>query len=70
MGVIATCPEIADRLKDAELIGEVGATGNYSYAATSISGRNFIMVGDACAFIDPVFSTGVYIAIDHGVQGC
>lgn len=61
--VIASCPEIADRLKNAELAGEVVATGNYSYGATSTSGRNFIMVGDACAFIDPVFSTGVYIAM-------
>jgi flavin-dependent dehydrogenase len=44
-------------------VGEVTATGNYSYGAKQTSGRNFIMVGDACAFIDPVFSTGVYIAM-------
>jgi flavin-dependent dehydrogenase len=61
--MIASSPEIADRLKNAELVGEVTATGNYSYGAKQTSGRNFIMVGDACAFIDPVFSTGVYIAM-------
>ncbi len=69
MGMIATCPEIADRLKAATLIGDVSATGNYSYAAKSTSGRNFIMVGDACAFIDPVFSTGVYIAMTTAFRG-
>jgi flavin-dependent dehydrogenase len=61
--IIASSPEIADRLKDAELVGDVTATGNYSYGAKLTSGRNFIMVGDACAFIDPVFSTGVYVAM-------
>ena len=66
MNVIASCPEIADRLKDATLTGRVTATGNYSYASTKTSGRNFIMVGDACAFIDPVFSTGVYLAMKSG----
>ncbi len=69
MGMIASCPEIADRLKDAALVGEVSATGNYSYAARVTSGRNYIMVGDACAFIDPVFSTGVYIAMTTAFRG-
>jgi flavin-dependent dehydrogenase len=69
MSVIASCPEIADRLKDAELSGEVTATGNYSYGAKSVSGRNFILVGDACAFIDPVFSTGVYLAMTTAFWG-
>ena len=69
MSVIASCPEIADRLKDAELSGEVTATGNYSYTAKSFSGCNFILVGDACAFIDPVFSTGVYLAMTTAFWG-
>jgi len=66
MRIIASSPEIADRLKDATLVGDVTATGNYSYAAKATSGRNFIMAGDACAFIDPVFSTGVYLAMKTG----
>jgi 3,4-dihydroxy-9,10-secoandrosta-1,3,5(10)-triene-9,17-dione 4,5-dioxygenase len=31
----------------------VTATGNYSYGAKTISGRNFVMVGDAFTFVDP-----------------
>ena len=63
MNLITSCPEIADRLKNAELTTPVTATGNYSYNATQTSGKNFILVGDACAFIDPVFSAGVYLAM-------
>jgi len=66
MGLIASSPEIADRLKDATLVGDVTATGNYSYASKTTSGRNYLMAGDACAFIDPVFSTGVYVAMKMG----
>jgi flavin-dependent dehydrogenase len=67
--VVASCPEIASRLKDAEMIGEVTATGNYSYGATVASGGKFIMVGDAWAFVDPVFSTGVFLAMTMGFHG-
>jgi flavin-dependent dehydrogenase len=64
--LIASSPEISDRLKDATLVGEVTATGNYSYASKTTSGRNYVMAGDACAFIDPVFSAGVFLAMTTG----
>jgi flavin-dependent dehydrogenase len=67
--VIASCPEIARRLKDATLVGEVTATGNYSYGATRAAGEKFIMVGDSNTFIDPVFSTGVYLAMSMAFAG-
>jgi flavin-dependent dehydrogenase len=66
MGLIASSPELTDRLKDATLVGDVTATGNYSYETKIKSGRNYLMAGDACAFIDPVFSTGVYVAMKMG----
>src|SRR5215469_4629177 len=69
MKTIALCPEIADRLKQAELIAPAIATGNYSYKSRRMSGRSFIMVGDAFAFIDPVFSTGVYLAMTMAFLG-
>jgi flavin-dependent dehydrogenase len=64
--LIAECPEIADRLKQATLQGDVTATGNYSYFARRSSGERFLLAGDAAAFIDPVFSTGVYLAMLSG----
>lgn len=69
MRTIALCPEIADRLKEARLVAPVTATGNYSYSAARMTGRSFILVGDAFAFIDPVFSTGVYLAMTMAFLG-
>ena len=69
MQTIAMAPEIADRLKDAELTAPVTATGNYSYTATRMSGPGYLMVGDAWAFIDPVFSSGVYLAMNSSMLG-
>ena len=69
MQTIAMAPEIADRLKDAELTAPVTATGNYSYTAKRMSGPGYLMVGDAWAFIDPVFSSGVYLAMNSSTLG-
>lgn len=69
MTTIARCPEIAARLKAAQLVSPVTATGNYSYSATRMFGRSHILIGDAFAFVDPVFSTGVYIAMTMAFSG-
>ncbi len=61
--VIAMSPALSDRLRDAELTGPATATGNYSYKSNRISGPCYLMVGDAYGFIDPVFSSGVYLAM-------
>jgi flavin-dependent dehydrogenase len=67
---IALCPELAMRLEGAELVGnEVHATGNYAYCSTRSSGERFLLLGDAYAFIDPVFSSGVYLAMESGFEG-
>jgi len=60
---LASVPELATRLRGATLCGNLHATGNYSYACTKIAGRRYVMAGDACAFVDPIFSSGVYLAM-------
>jgi len=67
---IALCPPLAERLKDATPVSEVEATGNYSYSAARTHGRNYLLVGDAFTFIDPVFSTGVWLAMNGGLAAC
>ena len=64
--VIAMSPALADRLRGAEMTGPATATGNYSYKSDRISGPGYLMAGDAYGFIDPVFSSGVYIAMQSG----
>lgn len=66
---IAQCPPLARRLERAELATPVRAAGNYSYAAKTMYGDHFLMVGDAFGFIDPVFSSGVYLAMFGGATG-
>jgi flavin-dependent dehydrogenase len=60
---IRLCPGVHSRMREAQLIGEARATGNYSYRSRSMAGKNFLLVGDAYAFVDPVFSSGVYLAM-------
>ncbi|MCY7389233.1 MAG: tryptophan 7-halogenase [Burkholderiales bacterium] len=69
MQTIALAPEIAGRLKDAELTAPVTATGNYSYYSSRMAGHGYLMVGDAWAFIDPVFSSGVFLAMNSAKLG-
>jgi len=67
---IALCPDLAARLEGAKLIDErVYATGNYSYASAKSSGERYLMIGDAYAFVDPVFSSGVYLAMQSAFDG-
>jgi flavin-dependent dehydrogenase len=66
---IALCPVLAHRLRDASLVSPVTATGNYSYMADRSSGRNYLLLGDAFAFVDPVFSTGVLLAMQSAFVG-
>ncbi len=66
---IASCSALADRLKAATLTEAVSATGNFSYVSERTHGRNHLLLGDAYAFIDPVFSSGVWLAMNSGVLG-
>ncbi len=67
---IALCPKLAERLKDATLVDDVvHATGNYSYSATHCTGERYLLLGDAFAFIDPVFSSGVFLAMQSAFEG-
>ena len=66
---IALSPELAARLRDAKLTGPATATGNYSYYADRMAGDRYVLVGDAFAFVDPVFSSGVYLAMNSAFLG-
>jgi flavin-dependent dehydrogenase len=62
-------PALWQRMQRAELIGdEVRVTGNYSYDSSCMGGPGWLLVGDAFAFIDPVFSSGVYLAMSGAEQ--
>jgi flavin-dependent dehydrogenase len=66
---LAMCGPLAERLAGAELISDVEATGNYSYGCKRTHGKNFLLVGDAYAFVDPMFSSGVMLAMTTAMTG-
>ena len=59
-------PEAWQRMQQAQRVAEVRVTGNYSYTCVQMAGPGWVMVGDAYAFVDPVFSSGVYLAMHSG----
>lgn len=61
---VATRPKIADALQRATRLRPFRDEGDYSYAMKQLSGDRFVLVGDAGRFVDPIFSTGVSIALN------
>jgi flavin-dependent dehydrogenase len=51
-------------------VSPVRFTGNYSYACRRMAGHRWILVGDAWAFLDPVFSSGVFLTMYSARQAC
>ncbi len=66
--VIAASPVMAERMQDARRITEVHAIGDYSYRNERLTGPRWLLAGDAAGFIDPIFSTGVFLAVHSGEQ--
>ncbi len=66
---IALCAPLQARLQHARLISPVEATGNYSYVCDRTHGSNYLLLGDAYTFIDPVFSSGVLLAMQSAFVG-
>ncbi|RZI91845.1 MAG: hydroxylase, partial [Variovorax sp.] len=68
METIALAPKLAERLKNATLMDGATSTGNYAYDAKFCRGDRFMMVGDAYAFVDPMFSSGVFLAMNSAFE--
>jgi flavin-dependent dehydrogenase len=56
-------PLILERMTRAERVSPVYSAGDYSYRNAKLFGDRWILAGDAAGFIDPVFSSGVFLAI-------
>ena len=58
-------PGLTSRAGDAELVEDVHVIPNYSFQVAGFAGRGFICVGDAHRFVDPIFSFGLYVALQE-----
>ena len=65
---LGRCPGLKPRLKDATLLGELKTAKEFSYTTKQHAGDGWVLVGDAFGFIDPVYSSGVYFALEMGVR--
>jgi flavin-dependent dehydrogenase len=59
-------PIMRERLAGARRVTKVYASGDYSYRNAALYGERWLMAGDAAGFIDPIFSSGVFLAILSG----
>ena len=63
---IGNCPGISRRLVDAERVGQAYVTSDFSYRAGRVAGDGWVLIGDAFAFLDPIYSSGVFLALKSG----
>ena len=63
---VRNCPGLEDRLRDAEQAIPIRVVQDFSYCAERMAGDGWVLVGDAFAFLDPIYSTGVLLALKSG----
>lgn len=62
-------PTLAVRMQQAIPISPVYAAANFSYEQHAMSGEGYLLIGDAFSFIDPMFSSGVHLALNSALRG-
>jgi FADH2-dependent halogenase len=60
---IAGAPWVAEKMQHAERVTQIYARKDFSFRMKNIVGANYALVGDAAGFLDPIFSTGVFMAM-------
>jgi len=67
---VGSRPELAEQLRKAEQIRPFKVEGDYSYAMKQICGDRFVLIGDAARVVDPIFSSGVSVALNSARIAC
>jgi flavin-dependent dehydrogenase len=60
------CQPLKLRLEGAKQLFPIQTTKDFSYRASRIAGDNWVLIGDAFGFLDPVYSTGLFLALKSG----
>jgi flavin-dependent dehydrogenase len=63
---VEKCPGLKPRLKGAKRAGPYRAAKEYSYRSKKAAGDGWVMIGDAFGFLDPLYSSGVLLALKSG----
>lgn len=67
MEEIAMCPAVGERLENATLASAVNVLSDFSYRSSQMAGPGWVLVGDAYGFLDPIYSSGVLLAMVSGI---
>jgi flavin-dependent dehydrogenase len=67
---VASRPEVRDALSAARRLRPFKTEGDYSYGMQRIAGDGLVMIGDAARFVDPIFSSGVSVAMNSARIAC
>ena len=63
---VDNCIWVKDHLQPGTQLGPIRVTGEFSYRSSEVGGDGFCLAGDAFSFLDPVFSSGVFMALKSG----
>ncbi len=63
---VERCPAVKARVSPGTRVTGYFATKDYSYRATRVAGDGWVMIGDAWGFLDPLYSSGVLLALKSG----
>jgi 2-polyprenyl-6-methoxyphenol hydroxylase-like FAD-dependent oxidoreductase len=64
--LVASTATVRERLRDAKRLMPVGAESDYAYRVRKLVGDGYAAIGDAAGFLDPIFSSGVFLAMTTG----
>lgn len=67
-GFIAEAPAAAALMADAQPASPARFEADFSYVHSQLAGDRFVIAGDAGAFLDPIFSTGVLLGMQAGID--
>jgi flavin-dependent dehydrogenase len=63
---VARCPGLVPRLAGAERTEPFRVAKEYSYRSRQVAGDGWVLVGDALGFLDPLYSSGILLALKSG----
>jgi len=65
---VQRCPGVQPRIEAAERVGPFRAAKEYSYRSRQVAGDGWVLVGDAFGFLDPLYSSGILLALVSGAR--
>jgi flavin-dependent dehydrogenase len=63
---VEMCPGVRERVAKGTRVTGYFATKDYSYRSKQVAGNGWVLVGDAFGFLDPLYSSGVLLALKSG----